>query len=157
MSNTEHEDFYNESLEYSDELDERNRLYTLLLKQYTSNQKRIHIARLIFKYVFFIIICFSIVYVIIYGANVMLVIAQKNSVSLSDFGVALTGVSSILGVIIVLPKIIAEHLFPKEGDQAESDLVVTMQKFDLDCSSDDNGEFWIEDEQNMNESVSGKI
>lgn len=118
------------------EMKKRDKLYSQLLKQYASNQDSMHKARRVFKYVFFSIICISFLSIIAAGITILIIVAKRDNTNLEDLGIALTGLGSILGVINVLPKIIAEHLFPKDGDNAESSLVTTMQKFDLDKSND---------------------
>ena len=53
-------------------------------------------------------------------------------ISWQDFGAALTGLGSILGVIIVLPSKIAEHLFPSGGSKDSMGFVKSMQEYDLE-------------------------
>ena len=116
------------------EVDKRNEQYTQLLKMYTENQKKMQDSRLWLKKIFFWMICSSFFFIIIVGGIILLRVSNKQQITYSDFGIALTGLGSILSVIIVLPKIIAEHLFPKDGERAESNFVTAMQEFDLASS-----------------------
>lgn len=92
----------NYNITYSNELEKRDQQYTVLLQQYAVNQKRMHLARLIFKYIFFGIICLSFVFIVRAGLNILLLVAQKENTTFSDLGVALTGLGSILGSAIIV-------------------------------------------------------
>ena len=117
--------------DYFGEEDKRNGYYTQLLKQFTENHKRTHTARIIFKWIFFCIVCLSFIAVVVAGVYAIITISQKEIIGSFDVGVAVTGLGSILSAIIVLPKIIAKHLFPEDGDVKEFSFVKDMLGFDI--------------------------
>ena len=109
----------------------RNVYYTHILSEYKNNKKLIHKQRYRFKCIFFWIICLS--FSAIVGFNCLLLYNLSKhigDISITDLGVALTGLSGLLSAIIVLPQIIAKHLFPETGEKEEIDLVKSMQEFD---------------------------
>ena len=60
----------------------------------------------------------------------IVIVALKDTVALTDMGVIFGAVSGILSAIIVIPKIIAEHLFLKDEDGNMIDMVKNMQQND---------------------------
>ena len=117
--------------DYAQNLLDRDRQYVDLLRHFVKNQKRTDMAQLIFKSVFFALVCVVFFGVVAAGCLAIYNISRKSVVSWQDFGTALAGLGSILGVIIVLPSKIAEHLFPSGGNKESMDLVKSMQEYDL--------------------------
>ena len=122
-------------LEYSDNILQRDRQYVQLLQHYVKNQKRMDWAQLVFKSVFFVVVCVVFVGVVYFSAKSISTISQKETISWTDLGTALTGLGSILGVIIILPSKIAEHLFPSSSDKNSMEFIKSMQAYDLSISS----------------------
>lgn len=123
------------NLEYSRNHLNRDREYVKLLQHYVNNQRRTDISQLILKIFFFLIVCSTYVITIYFGGQTILNVSKKENISLADLGAALTGLASILSVIIILPSKIAEHLFPSGGDQSSTDFIQSMQSYDLSKSS----------------------
>ena len=117
--------------DYAQNLLDRDRQYVDLLRHFIENQKRTDMAQLIFKSVFFALVCLVFLGVVAAGCFAIYNISRKPTVSWQDFGTALTGLGSILGVIIVLPSKIAEHLFPSGGNKDSMGFVKSMQEYDL--------------------------
>ena len=74
----------------------------------------------------------------------------KTNTSVADFGVALSGVSSIIGVIIVLPNKIASYLFPPQEDQEVLNLIKQLQKSDEEYNPTCENNCPMFDEKNSN-------
>ena len=72
--------------------------------------------------------------------------SQKENIALKDFGTALTGLGSVLGVLIILPSKIAEHLFPASADKNAMEFIKSMQDYDLSIKQrpDDHEDIHIE-------------
>ena len=121
------------SLDFTDNVLIRNHQYTVLLKQYAQNQRRLNTAQLWFKGVVFFVVCAIFLAVVIFGALGIWNISQKGAITWQDLGAALAGLGSILSVIVVLPTKIAEHLFPAAGDRDSIEFVKSMQAFDHNC------------------------
>jgi hypothetical protein len=122
---------FDNSLSCMSQREFRDIRYTDILSNYEKNQRRMHWLRFIFKCVFFAIVCIA--FVAIIGVSCYTIYKISNSIGslqLTDLGVVLTALGSIISAIIVLPSTIAKHLFPENGETAESNLVSTMQEFD---------------------------
>lgn len=118
-------------LEYYTNLLQRDKEYVKLLSHYVNNQQRVDLSQLIFKCIFFAIVCVTYVITILFGAMAILNISDKDTISLLDVGAALTGLGSILSAVIVLPSKIAEHLFPSGGNKSSMEFIQSMQNYDL--------------------------
>jgi hypothetical protein len=86
----------NNSYYYFDEEDIRNKYYTQLLKQFTENHKRTHTARIVFKWIFFCIVCLSFIAIVTAGIYAIIATAQKETIESFDVGLAITGLGSVL-------------------------------------------------------------
>lgn len=109
------------------ENDRRNVYYSALVKDIVKDNRVTQ--RL--KIFFFIIICFVLVSMCGVGAYILIRISQLHEISFADMGVAITGFGSIISSIIVLPTIIAKHLFPENSETARFAFIKDNQKFDL--------------------------
>lgn len=118
-------------LEYSNNCLERDKQYVKLLEDYVMNQRRIDWVQLLFKILFFAVVCAVFILVTVWGGLTILNISERETISWQDFGAALTGLGSIFSVIMVLPTKIAEHLFPAGGNQESMDFIKSMQAYDL--------------------------
>lgn len=105
----------------------RNAYYSMLVKKIIDNND----ATQIIKYIFFAIVCLVFISVSLIGIVAILIIAKKDILSYADIGVAITGFGSVLSSIIVLPKIIAKHLFPENSEKVRFDFISQNQKLDL--------------------------
>lgn len=128
-------------LEYSNNCLERDKQYVKLLEDYVMNQRRIDWVQLLFKVLFFVVVCAVFILVTVWGGLTILNISKRETISWQDFGAALTGLGSIFSVIMVLPTKIAEHLFPAGGNQESMDFIKSMQAYDLSRNdTQDNAE-----------------
>ncbi len=106
----------------------RNEYYSLLVKKIIDNND----ATQIIKYIFFAVVCLVFLAVSIIGIVAILIISRKATISYADIGVAVSGFGGVLSSIIVLPKIIAKHLFPENSEKVRFDFISQNQKLDLD-------------------------
>lgn len=125
----ENENIYVESMR-------RDRYYSAMVKDIVKNNRTSQILKLIF----FIIVCFAFLGICIVGSIVVIIIAIKNEISIEDLGVAATGFGSILTSIIVLPQIIAKHLFPENSEEVRFGFIKENQKNDQSNEYDCNAE-----------------
>ena len=109
----------------------RDKSYVKLLDYYVENQQQINKSQLLFKWIFFVVVIIVFFGTVLFGVLAIWNISQKACVTWKDIGIAITGLGSILSVIIVLPSKIAEHLFPAAGDKLGLKFVRSMQKYDL--------------------------
>lgn len=118
-------------LKYSENILTRDFQYAKLLEHHVTHQKRLDLAQLIFKYVFFFFVCIIFVTVVVLGALSIFFVSKKENITWTDLGTALTGLGSVLGVLIILPSKIAEHLFPSSSDENGMKFIKSMQEYDL--------------------------
>lgn len=117
-----------------DEIDcliERDVQYTILLKQYISAQKEIEKQQKWFKIIFFAVVLIIFILVVSIGIATIYATSKKETINLGDVGIALSGLGSIIGVVIVLPSKIADNLFPATANKEVLEIVRTMQNYDL--------------------------
>lgn len=116
--------------EYGMQYDARDELYTKLLHHYieTSEQKTRRNRK--YKLSFFIIVMTVFCVLILSPIFAMFVVIFKNTTNTVAIVSMASGAISIVSAIIVLPKIIAKHLFPADEDKNMIDLVKNMQDND---------------------------
>lgn len=105
----------------------RNELYTHLLDDYISSNKSKTQWKKWYKFAFFTISMFVFMGVIAVSLISILLVAKKDQATLSDLGVVVSGIAGILSVLIIIPKVIAEHLFPTDEDSHMIGMVKNMQ------------------------------
>lgn len=116
------------------EYNKRQGLYSQLLQSYIDNVVKKLDKNLFFKQVFFWMITgsfFAIVAVSL-GLLISSVFCIKDSVT--AIVTVVGSLSSMLATMIVLPRIIAEHLFPQNEDSAIIELVKQMQANDKEIN-----------------------
>lgn len=112
----------------------RDKTYARVLEDYAKHQNKINRNQRIYKTIFFTIVCASYVFIVLGSIYAIVLIAQKDGISWTDFALAITSVVSLVSVIIVLPSKIAEHLFPNQGEKGIMDFVTKMHEMDTQSS-----------------------
>lgn len=116
-----------ESGEYGLQYERRDGLYADLLEAYIDVYNSKAAWNKWFKLAFFAISLLIFGGIVVVSLIVLITIARKNTTSLSDVAVALSSMAGIISAIIILPKIIAEHLFPTNEDEHMIEMVKNMQ------------------------------
>lgn len=123
-------DSSDETSEYGHQYDERNRLYTYMLKDHIKSYGEKADANMKYKRWFFGITMAMMVFCVVVPVIALLIMAIT-SVNICDSAATVIGcVASIVSALIILPKIIAEHLFPLKEDENMIGLIKEMQKND---------------------------
>lgn len=113
---------------------ERDKLYTALLRQYIENNAAKSQANAVYKCVFFLVVV-SVFAVLTIAPAIMFCELAQNGITTDD-AIAILGSSiGIVSAIVVLPRIIAEHLFPTKEDENMIALVKSMQENDSNIRS----------------------
>lgn len=115
------------------ESERRDIYYSALVKDIVKNNR----TGQILKCIFFVIVCLIFAFICILGLLIIFNISKKESISYSDIGVAITGFGSVLSSIIVLPQIIAKHLFPENSEEVRFGFIKENQKLDQAYLEDD--------------------
>ncbi len=114
----------------------RNQLYSELLAQYISEYHVKDTWKKWYRVIFFGVTMLSFIGIIVCSLVVLFLAAHKERPSAADLGAILGSVAGILSSILVLPKIIAEHLFPKDEDVNMISMVKNMQHNDSEIRRD---------------------
>lgn len=109
------------------EYDRRDTLYSDLLENYIKTYDGKAKCNKIYKFLFFTVS--MLIFIGVVGAAIasLIIIALKKESSIADVAVLISGAAEIISVVIVLPKIIAEHLFPTNEDDNMIGMVKNMQ------------------------------
>ena len=112
------------------EYDARNHAYTELLRSYIKDyvQKAKH--KKIFKCIFFGIIMSVFAGISIIAIAGIFMVLKHGNVTLEEVGVVIGALASMISAFIIIPRIIAEHLFPANEDENMIEMVKSMQEND---------------------------
>lgn len=116
--------------EQDEEYDKRNRLYTNLLDSYISIYAKKEQAKSKYKAAFFIVIILLFVGIVVCGLIGLMFLSIEGDGNLANVGIAIANIAGIISSLVVLPKIIAEHLFPVDEESNMIGMVKNMQEND---------------------------
>lgn len=117
-----------QSKESQTEYEKRDESYTLLLGDYIDSSKSKTEWNKVYKCIFFCVTMLILVALVAFPIAVTIIIVVKEQSNLVVDIAALVGsIIGIISAIIVLPKIIAQHLFPTNEDEHMIELVKNMQ------------------------------
>lgn len=105
----------------------RNVLYTKLLSHYLDEHEIKSNNKVKYRSKFFWVTIVSFISIIALCIFSMIYVCVNESTSVSSVSIVVGSVGSMISAIIVLPKIIAEHLFPRNDESAMIELVKNMQ------------------------------
>ncbi len=112
---------------YGEQYDRRDELYADLLEQYIGTNKEKAKNNKTYKCVFFWITMVAFALLIIVPLLLFVIVACRDKHTYTHFAIVIGGVGSIASSIIILPRIIAEHLFPTNEDENMIGMVKNMQ------------------------------
>lgn len=113
-----------------EEYNNRNRLYTQLLETYIENYRRKEKSKGIYKCIFFIITICLFLGIIVCGLAGIIILSVYGDGSWTNVGIAIANIVGIISTLIILPRIIAEHLFPTNEESNMLEMVKNMQDND---------------------------
>lgn len=106
--------------------EKRDITYTTLLDHFVKSHKDKTKANGIYKAIFFSITMGTYISLIFGAIFIIRLVAIKQSTNISDIVVILGEVASVLSAVIVLPKIIAQYLFPPNEDSSMIQIVKSL-------------------------------
>lgn len=113
--------------DYEREYRERDRLYSVLLGNYINIYNRNSKDKRVYKIIFFIMVSIAFMAIIIFSSVAICRIMKMDASAAQVAAVAIGSFGSIISALVVIPKIIAEHLFPKNDETHMIDMVKNMQ------------------------------
>lgn len=108
----------------------RNKLYSDLLEQYIEEYKSKSHWKKWYKLAFFIAVLCCFIGIIGASLYAIIIVAKKEAPGIYDIGAVIGSVAGIVSSLVVLPKIIAEHLFPTDEDRNMNEILKSMQEND---------------------------
>lgn len=106
---------------------QRDASYTKLLNDYIEVYREKTKWKKWYKLVFFSIAMLTFLGLIVGAMVLFIIIAGKEKSTVADIALIVGAVAGVLSAIIILPRIIAEHLFPTNEDEHMIDMVKNMQ------------------------------
>lgn len=132
-----------ESVEFCLESEKRDIYYSEIVKDIVKNNRTSQ--RL--KCCFFGVVCLVFAIICIVGMVIVFNISRKENISYADIGVAVTGFGGVLSSIIVLPQIIAKHLFPENSEEVRFNFINKVQDYDQRVIDEDAYDYYGIDEK----------
>lgn len=131
---TPHDDSYiknirvdiGENAQYS----HRNQLYSSLLEKYITIYEKKEKAKAWYKGIFFAVTIILFVVIVVGCLYSILLLQHGNASDVTNVSVAIANIAGIISTIIILPKIIADHLFPTNEENNMLNMVEKMQSND---------------------------
>ena len=85
------------------------------------------------KIVFFALISLSLIAIIGSSCKIITHIIESDlPKTVNDTATVITAVAGMISAIIILPTIVAKHLFPENEEDSQITVIKAMQKFDTD-------------------------
>lgn len=116
-------------MQFDDEREyrERDKLYSVLLNNYIDIYVENSKAKRKYKSCFFWMVSAAFIIIIICSSVTICRIMEMDASTAQVAAVAIGSFGSIISALVVIPKIIAEHLFPKNDETHMIDMVKNMQ------------------------------
>lgn len=112
------------------EYDARNQAYTELLKVYIDDYVKKSKSKKNYKRGFFIVALAAFGFIVLTAIVSIWIVTIRGNISPGDVGVVVSALAGMISAFIVIPKIIAEHLFPADEDANMIAMVKSMQEND---------------------------
>lgn len=107
---------------------ERNNMYSELLELYVHRYDKKEKTKGRYKCAFFVVIMVVFVAVIMLcGFIIIYTVSRTEHITAADAGALIGSMAGIISTFIIIPKIIAEYLFPLNEESNMIDLVKSMQ------------------------------
>lgn len=110
---------------------ERAKTYTGYLKNYVSDYKDKAHAQKVMKGWFFAITMLLLLCIVVACSITLVVIARKENIKLNDVATIVTAMASAVSSFLVLPKVIAENLFPSKEEDKTAEVFSKMFEHDI--------------------------
>lgn len=116
------------------EYDQRNVLYSELLRQYIDIYTQKENAKKKYKCIFFWVTLLIFIIITIGCLLGICKISIYGDGELVNVGIAITNLAGIVSALLIIPKIIAEHLFPTDEESNMIGMVKNMQDNDANLA-----------------------
>jgi hypothetical protein len=125
-----------------DSVKDRNTQYSNFLNKYVDNYVSRAKATSAMKIIFFSFIMFFLLAMVSTCIIAFINITNKPDITYSDLAAIITAVGGIIASFIVLPKVVAENLFPSKEEDRTAEIFNSLIKYDLELEK-----FYVNQEQ----------
>lgn len=142
----EQEIFYHkqeENLQY----ERRNKLYSGLLEKYIEIYAKKERMKMWYRGIFFGVTMVLFAAIIFGCLDCIKIMLKVGNSDVTNISAAVSSAAGIIATIIILPKIIAEHLFPTDEEEKMLEMVKNMQSNDANIRELINKDEYNSDEQ----------
>ena len=112
-------------------IQERAKTYTGYLKNYVSDYKDKTQVQKVMKGWFFAITMFLLLCIVVASSIALVIIAKKETIRINDIATIVTAMASAVSSFLVLPKVIAENLFPSKEEDKTAEVFSKMFEHDI--------------------------
>ena len=126
--NVEADDFLKSS--DKEAVNKHNDYYSSFLKEYVCNYKQKNKNQKIMKWAFFILIMILMIAIVTIPLICLFVLVNKNNFNTYNLTAILSALAGAITSFIILPKIIAKHLFPSKEDDKTDTIFKSMIDYD---------------------------
>ena len=112
------------------ELTNRGSLYTALLEAYVADFDLRHASNMGYKKAFFILVMSLFCLSVLSACAALVCVAVTGTGGAGGIVTAVASMATIISSFIIIPRIIAEYLFPLDEDKKVTDMVGMMQQND---------------------------
>ena len=110
---------------------QRTKIYTDYLDIYVSEFKQKSLIQRIMKSAFFWTILSLLLIMVIVSALSLFFISKKDNITVSDVVIVVTSISGAISSFLILPKVIADNLFPSKEEDHTAEIFEKMFKNDM--------------------------
>lgn len=107
------------------------KIYTEYLETYVNDYKKKISAQITMKWIFFIIVLLLLTSMIIGSIIVICNISKKPLINPSDVATVITAIVGAVSAFLILPKVIAENLFPSKEEDKTAQIFEKMFEHDI--------------------------
>lgn len=115
-----------------DSVQSRNELYGSFLTEYIHHYDSKAKTAKRMKWIFFAVIMLLLVGMVAVCILTFVNVSKKSELNYSDVGTVVTSVGGVIASFIVLPKVIAENLFPAQEEDRTAEIFDSMIKYDME-------------------------
>lgn len=110
----------------------RAKTYTEYLKNYVTDYKNKTHAQRIMKIWFFVLTMFLLLAIVGASSTCLVAISLKDNIKLSDIATVITAMAGAVSSFLILPKVIAENLFPSREEDKTAEVFGKMFEHDIE-------------------------
>lgn len=115
-----------------DSVQKRNERYCTFLDEYVDNYNQKAKSSKCMKRIFFVAIMILLFGMVSACMIAFVTISKKEDISYSDVATIVTAIGGVIASFIVLPKVMAENLFPAQEEDRTAEIFDSMIKYDLE-------------------------